>query len=144
MSIFSRISSKIKNKKPAKVPDTEKNVGKKTSKKKVITSSSIINDLEICLKLFFKLLGKEYIVNDFSSFNLSSTFNSIEMYDFEIMVEEMFFDSKDIIPDGLLTDIQGYVKFIENSDKVVINENSVNSKNKTHNKRKKSNTALQY
>ena len=57
--------------------------------------------------------GVDVDFNDVKKVELSNYFAPPEMYDFEILLEEAFFDSEDVIPDGLYTNVGDLINFIK-------------------------------
>ena len=51
-------------------------------------------------------------LNNFDNLDLKNYFDETELYDFEITVEDKFFEGEDIIPDGLFTKTKDLIKFI--------------------------------
>ena len=81
-----------------------------------------LNDIEEklfdCFKEFLKLQNsKEFYIADFKNYDISNDFDLMQLYDFEIIVEDKFFESTDTIPDGVLKTIPDYIKFIEENKK---------------------------
>lgn len=91
--------------KPAK---SEESVAKVTAEKE-----DIERRIERCLKEFFSSFGKEYLIVDFMNYDLNKDFNDIDIYDFEVIVEDEFFGGIDLIPDGHFSKIKDFVEFIK-------------------------------
>ena len=89
----------------------KKKAVKKTKPKKDDTHPR----LEKCLREFYKLMDKEYLLKDIKDYDLRNHFDDIDILDFEVIVEDEFFDSLDIIPDGQYTKIPEFVDFIKNN-----------------------------
>lgn len=84
----------------------------KKAKKGVKKEQDIRARLEGCLKNFFALMNREYLVRKFDTLDLTEKFDDIELFDFEIMVEDEFFDGVDTIPDGQLKTIPEFMEFL--------------------------------
>jgi len=73
----------------------------------------IISNLEKCLRDVYSSNGRDYLISEFANLNLEEKLDKIQLYDFEVKVEEVFFDSEDSIPDGILKTIPEYIDFIK-------------------------------
>jgi len=74
------------------------------------------SQLYVCLTHFFKLQGKvvNFTESDFYRYNnLISFFDELDLSDFETIVEDHIFNGRDVIPDGMLTTLSDYKKFID-------------------------------
>lgn len=98
---------------PFKKEKGDKKIQNTKKPKEPNPDQEIYDGLEKCLKEFYKLSGKEYLLKDIEDYDLLKNFDEISIYDFECMVEDEFFDGVDIIPDGNYTKIKDFVEFIK-------------------------------
>jgi hypothetical protein len=88
--------------------------------KNKITEKEIEERFEKVLRNFFLIHKKEYFVRDLYNFDLKRYFDNLSLYDFEVDIEQEFFESKDSIPDGMLKNNREYLEYIK---KRLIHEN---------------------
>jgi len=86
--------------------------GHRNEMSKRVFKDKTVQKLWECFIKFLELTNKDVYPKDFENYDLSKDFDLSERYDFEIVIEDIFFNGKDLIPDNLFTTIKQLKDFI--------------------------------